>query len=160
MEPPWSLSMLSLVIGRLSPLLAWIKVTYFFEVIFPFSASAWTIPYSLDVRLSQFGTSPLFHVRFCHFLTCIQISQEAGQVVWYSCCSHAFQETNSLRRTMKIGSAVYYTSGPKVESPLSQWPQPVFCENLIYPKCMCTNPPPQIPWQSKLTQWFICLKPR
>ena len=40
--------------------------------------------YSLDVLLSQFGTSPLFHVQYCYFLTCIQISQEAGQVVWYS----------------------------------------------------------------------------
>ena len=40
--------------------------------------------YSLDVPLSQFGTSPLFHIQFCFFLTCIQISQEAGQVVWYS----------------------------------------------------------------------------
>ena len=45
--------------------------------------------YSLDVLLSQFGTSPLFHVSFnCCFLTCIQISQEAGKVVWYS---HLFQ---------------------------------------------------------------------
>ena len=33
---------------------------------------------------SQFGTSPLFHVQFCFFLTCIQLSQEAGKVVWYS----------------------------------------------------------------------------
>ena len=40
--------------------------------------------YSLDVLLSQFGTNLLFHVQFCCFLTCIQISQEAGQVVWYS----------------------------------------------------------------------------
>ena len=39
---------------------------------------------SLDVLLSQFGTSPLFHFRFCCFLICIQISQEAGKVVWYS----------------------------------------------------------------------------
>jgi len=45
--------------------------------------------YSLDILLSQFGTSLLFHVQFylllpdfCCFL--IQISQEAGQVVWYS----------------------------------------------------------------------------
>ena len=29
--------------------------------------------------------------QFCHFLTCLQISQEAGQVVWYS---HLFK--NSL----------------------------------------------------------------
>ena len=40
--------------------------------------------YSLDVLLSRFGTSLLFHVQFCCFLTCIQISQEADQVVWYS----------------------------------------------------------------------------
>ena len=35
--------------------------------------------YSLDVLLFIFGTS-LFHVQ----LSCIQISQEAGQVVWYA----------------------------------------------------------------------------
>ena len=40
--------------------------------------------YSLDVLLSQFGISLLFHVRFCYFLTCIHISQEASKVVWYS----------------------------------------------------------------------------
>ena len=44
--------------------------------------------YSLDVLLFLFGTSLLFHVQFCCFLTCIQVSQEAGQVVWYS---HFFQ---------------------------------------------------------------------
>ena len=41
--------------------------------------------YSLDVLLSQLVTSLLFNDRFnCCFLTCIQISQEAGKVVWYS----------------------------------------------------------------------------
>ena len=51
--------------------------------------------YSLDILLSLFGTSPLFHVQFffffismsssnCCFVTWIQVSQEAGQVVWYS----------------------------------------------------------------------------
>ena len=41
--------------------------------------------YSLDVLLFLFGTSLLFHVQSnCCLLTCIQISQEAGQVVWYS----------------------------------------------------------------------------
>ena len=41
--------------------------------------------YSLDILLSRFGTSLLFHVHFnCCFLTCIQISQEAGKVVWHS----------------------------------------------------------------------------
>ena len=44
------------------------------------------IVYRLDVLLSQFGTSPLFHVSVsnCCFLTWIQISQEAGKEVWYS----------------------------------------------------------------------------
>ena len=41
--------------------------------------------YSLDVLLSLFGTSLLFHVSSnCCFLTRIQVSQEAGKVVWYS----------------------------------------------------------------------------
>ena len=46
--------------------------------------------YSLDVLLSQYGTSLLFHLPFLTvgFLTCIQVSQEAGQLVWYS---HLFQ---------------------------------------------------------------------
>ena len=45
--------------------------------------------YSLDLLLFLFGNSLLFHVHSnCGFLTCIQISQEAGQVVWYS---HLFQ---------------------------------------------------------------------
>ena len=37
--------------------------------------------YSLNILLSQFGTSPFFHV---WLLTSIQVSQEAGKVVWYS----------------------------------------------------------------------------
>ena len=40
--------------------------------------------YSLDTLLSQFWISLLFHFQFCCFLTCIQVSQEAGKVVWYS----------------------------------------------------------------------------
>ena len=41
---------------------------------------------NLDVLLFLFGTTLLFHVQFsnCCFLTCIQASQEAGQVAWYS----------------------------------------------------------------------------
>ena len=45
--------------------------------------------YSLDVLLSQFGTNPFSTSSSnCCFLTYIQISQEAGEVVWYS---HLFQ---------------------------------------------------------------------
>ena len=42
------------------------------------------IIYSLDIVLFLFGTSLLFHVHSnCGFLTCLWISQEAGQVIWY-----------------------------------------------------------------------------
>ena len=44
--------------------------------------------HSLDVLLFLFGACLLFHVQFCYFLTCIQVSQEAGPVVWYA---HLFQ---------------------------------------------------------------------
>ena len=41
--------------------------------------------YSLDILLSQFETSTLLHVGSnCCFLTCVQVSQEAGKVIWYS----------------------------------------------------------------------------
>ena len=36
------------------------------------------------VLLSQFWASPLFYVRFCYFLTCIQVSHETGKVARYS----------------------------------------------------------------------------
>ena len=45
--------------------------------------------YSLDGLLFLFGTSLCsMSSANCCFLTCIQVSQEAGQVVWYS---HLFQ---------------------------------------------------------------------
>ena len=41
--------------------------------------------YIFDILLSQFGTSLFFMSgSTCCFLMCIQISQEAGKVVWYS----------------------------------------------------------------------------
>ena len=40
--------------------------------------------YSLDMLLSRFGTGLFFYVQFYFFLTCTQISQDAGEVVWYS----------------------------------------------------------------------------
>ena len=41
--------------------------------------------YCPDIHLSQIWASPLFHAQYYYcFLTCIQVSQEAGQVVWYS----------------------------------------------------------------------------
>ena len=39
--------------------------------------------YSLDILLSQCGSSPLFHVQFCFSMSCIQVFQEIGKVVWY-----------------------------------------------------------------------------
>ena len=41
--------------------------------------------YSLDIFLSQYGTCHCSMSNSnCCFLTCIQVSQEAGKVVWYS----------------------------------------------------------------------------
>ena len=40
--------------------------------------------YSLDEPLPQFGTSCSISSPNCCFLTCIQVSQKAGKVVWYS----------------------------------------------------------------------------
>ena len=41
--------------------------------------------YRLEIFLSQFGTSLLLHVlSICCFSACIQVSTEAGKVVWYS----------------------------------------------------------------------------
>ena len=49
--------------------------------------------YSPEVLLSQFGASLLFRVcSNCCFLTCIQVSQEAGKVVWYSGLFQNFPE--------------------------------------------------------------------
>ena len=41
--------------------------------------------YSPDALLSQFEPVHCYvSGSYCHFLTCIQVSQEAGRVVWYS----------------------------------------------------------------------------
>ena len=49
--------------------------------------------YSFDVLLFLFGTSLLFHSSSnCCFLICIQIFQEAGEVVWYSCLFQNFPQ--------------------------------------------------------------------
>ena len=80
----------------------WMLLIFLLAVLIPACASS-SLPFhmmcsayklkkqgdSLDVLLSQFGTICCFlsGSDYC-FLTCIQVSQEAGQVVWYS---HLFQ---------------------------------------------------------------------
>ena len=60
--------------------------------------------YSLDVLLSRFGTSLFFHAQsYCCFLTCIQISQEAGQVVWYSHLFKNFPQLVVIRTVKGFG---------------------------------------------------------
>ena len=60
--------------------------------------------YSLDVLIFKFGTSPLFYVRFCCFLTCIQVFQ-VGKMLWYS---HLFKNFPQfiLIHTVRVFSAV------------------------------------------------------
>ena len=50
------------------------------------------IVYTLDMLLSQFGISSLFHVWYCCFLICIQISYDRGKVVWYSISLRLFPQ--------------------------------------------------------------------
>ena len=58
--------------------------------------------YSLNVLFFLLGTRLLFHVSSnCCFLTCIQISQEAGQVVWYS----------HLLKTFPLFSVIHIVKG-------------------------------------------------
>ena len=48
-------SLVPLVLGRLLPLLAWIKVTYLRWGCFSFSASAWAIPFILGAKTEERG---------------------------------------------------------------------------------------------------------
>ena len=102
------------------------------------SFSAMKVVFSAYLRLVIFllailiaacaSSSPVFHMMYSAY-----------------CCSHAFRETNSLRRTMQIveGGLLHQWAQGRVSS----WPRILtnFCENLIYPKCTCSNSPPQIP---------------
>ena len=54
--------------------------------------------YSLEILLSQFGTSSMSSSNCC-YLTCIRISQEAGKVVWYS---HVFKNFPQFVVTHKV----------------------------------------------------------
>jgi len=74
----------------------------------------------------------------------LQVAQHGWAEAYCLCCSHAFQETDSLRRTMQIVecSLLHQEAQGRV---FSEPRTPArFCENLIYPKCT-PNPPPQIP---------------
>ena len=60
----------------------------------------------------------------------------------YFCCSHEFRETNSLRRTVQIAECgLLHRRAPGRGSSQPRTPTSL-CENLIYPKCSCPNPPP------------------
>ena len=67
--------------------------------------------YSLDVLLSQFGTICCsMPVSNCCFLTCIQVSQEAGMMVLYSCIFKNFPQF-VVTHTIKGFSIVNETEG-------------------------------------------------
>ena len=86
--------------------------------------------YSLDVLLFLFGASLLFHVQSnCYFLTCIHISQEAGQVVWYS---HLFQNFHSLLWSIVKGFGIVSKAQIDVSLELSSFSDdPADVGNLI-----------------------------
>ena len=71
-------------------------------------------------------------------------SSAEGLNIW-KCCSHAFRETNSLRRIIQIVECIYYTGEPKAESPLSPGPRPVFVKTLYTLSVRAQIYLPQIP---------------
>ena len=54
--------------------------------IFPTQGSNLGLPHHRQIFhwLSRQGSPPLFHIQFCCFMTCIQVSLVAGKVIWYS----------------------------------------------------------------------------
>ena len=98
-----SLSAISVVSSAYLKLLIFLQQSWFQLVLHPVQHFSWctlhiseiskvTI-YSLGILLSQFGTSCCSMSNSnCCFLTCIHISQEAGQVVWYSHLLKNFQQ--------------------------------------------------------------------
>ena len=84
------------------------------------------------------GNGSLFCLNQC-------VLHSAQKLSCWNCCSHKFWETNSLRRTMQI--VEYSLLHRRAQGRVSSQPRTLtsFCENLIYPKCTCSNPPPQIP---------------
>ena len=65
--------------------------------------------YSFDILLSQFGTCHSMSSSNCCFMACIQISQEAGQVVWYS---HLF---NNFPQSVVIHTIKGFSVGNEAE---------------------------------------------
>ena len=70
--------------------------------------------YSLALLLCQFWTSPLFHLQFCCFLSCIQVSQEAWKMVWYS---HLFK---NILQFVVIHTVKVFSIGSEAEVDISQ----------------------------------------
>ena len=62
----------------------------------------------------------------------------------YLCCSHVFPG-NKLTQKDNADSGVQFITPAGPGQSLLLRTRTNFCENLIYPKCTCSNPPPQIP---------------
>ena len=111
----------------------------------------------------------------------LNLSQDQGLFKWVSsshqvakvlefqlqhqsfCCSHAFRETNTQKDNADSGVQFITPAGPRQSLLLAKDPDQ-HCENLLYPRCTCLNPPTQIPWdlhkprkmQIPITPSFTC----
>ena len=47
----------------------------------------------------------------CCFLTCVQVSQEAGQVVWYSLSFRIFHSIVIIEKTREVQKNIYFCFG-------------------------------------------------
>ena len=75
--------------------------------------------YSLEVLLSQFGTSPWSHVSSnCCFLSHIQVSQEAGKAVWHS---HLLTNFPQFVVAHSVKSTIKDKIGMNLEPDILEW---------------------------------------
>ena len=73
--------------------------------------------YNLDVLLSNFEPVPCsMSISNCCFLTCIQLSQEAGKVVWYSSLFKKFPQVHCdpHNKSFSVVNEVAYTLVPSI----------------------------------------------
>ena len=80
----------------------------------------------LDVLLPLFGTRLLFHrCSNCCLLTCIQVSQEAGKVVWYSHLLKNFPQFVVIPVSLTVYKSLvfihFWACYPPVFSSITHW---------------------------------------
>ena len=119
------------------------------------------IIYSLDILLSRFGTSPLLYVWFCHFLTCIQVSQKACKLVWYFHLLQNFPQfvvINTVKGFCVVNEAGVDVLWNFLAYSMIQWMLAIiFLFSLPFLSPRCTSESSQIKYCRSLTRRILSL---